>query len=152
MTLCDPMDCCKPGFPVHHQLPEPTQTHVHCIGDAIQPSHPLIPSSPALDFSQHQGLFLWVAYLYQWPKYRSFSVSPSIEYSGLISLKMDCFDILAVQGTFRSFSPVPQLEGSINSLVFCLLYHPALTTVHDHWEDHSLDCRDLCQQSNVSAF
>ena len=72
------------------------------------------------------------------------SIFPSIrdfsnEYSGLISLKSDWFDILAVQGTFRSFSPVPQLEGSINSLVFCLLYHPALTTVHDHWEDHSLD-------------
>ena len=90
----------------------------------------------------------------RWPKYWSFgfSIRPSNEYSGLISLKSDWFDILAVQGTFRSFSPVPQLEGSINSLVFCLLYHPALTTVHDHWEDHSLDCRDLCLQSNVSAF
>ena len=57
-TLCDPMDCSTPGFPVHHQIPGPTQTHVHGVGDAIQPSHPLLsPSSPALNLSQHQGLF-----------------------------------------------------------------------------------------------
>ena len=59
-TLCNPMDCSTPGFPVHHQLPELTQTHVHCIGDAIQPSHPLSsPSPPAFSLSQHQGLFQW---------------------------------------------------------------------------------------------
>ena len=58
LTLCDPMDCSMPGFPVYHQLPEPTQTHVHHVGDAIQPSHPLSPpSSFALNLSQHQGLF-----------------------------------------------------------------------------------------------
>ena len=58
LTLCDPMDCSTPGFPVHHQLPDPTKTHVHCIGDAIQPSHPLSsPSPPAFNLSQHQGLF-----------------------------------------------------------------------------------------------
>ena len=58
LTLCDPMDCTTPGFPVHHQLPELTQTHVHRVGDAIQPSHPLLsPSPPAFDLSQHQGLF-----------------------------------------------------------------------------------------------
>ena len=56
-TLCDPMDCSTPGFPVHHQLPEPAQTHVHRVGDAIQPSHPLTSPSPALNLSQHQGLF-----------------------------------------------------------------------------------------------
>ena len=62
LTLCDPMDCSTPGLPVHHQLPEPTQTHVHCIGDVIQPSHPLSsPSSPAFNLSQHQGLFKWVS-------------------------------------------------------------------------------------------
>ena len=56
--LCDPMDCSTPGFPVHHQLPAFTQTHVHCVGDAIQPSHPLSsPSPPAFNLSQHQGLF-----------------------------------------------------------------------------------------------
>ena len=58
LTLCDPMDCSTPGFPVHHQFPEPTQTHVHCLGDAIQPSHPLSSPSPtAFNLSQHQGLF-----------------------------------------------------------------------------------------------
>ena len=57
-TLCDPMNCSTPGLPVHHQLPEPTQTHVHCVGDAIQPSHPLLSSfHSALNLSQHQGLF-----------------------------------------------------------------------------------------------
>ena len=58
LTLCDPMNCSTPGFPVHHQLPKSTQTHVHCVSDAIQPSHPLLsPSPPALNLSQHQGLF-----------------------------------------------------------------------------------------------
>ena len=62
LTLCNPTDCSTPGFPVHHQLPEPTQTHVHCIGDAIQPSHPLLsPPPPAFNLSQHQGLFKWVS-------------------------------------------------------------------------------------------
>ena len=61
-TLCDPVDCSTPGLPVHHQLPEFTQTHVHRVGDAIQPSHPLSsPSPPAFNFSQHQGLFQWVS-------------------------------------------------------------------------------------------
>ena len=61
LTLCDPMDCSMPDFPVHHQLLEFTQTHVHCIGDAIQPSHPLLsPSPPTFNLSQHQGLFQWV--------------------------------------------------------------------------------------------
>ena len=61
LTLCDPMDCSMPSFPVHHQLPELTQTHVHQVGDAIQQSHPLSSPSPALNLSQHQGLFQWVS-------------------------------------------------------------------------------------------
>ena len=66
LTLCDPMDCSTPGFPVHGQLPEPTQTHVHWVGDAIQPSHLLSsPSPPAFNLSQHQGLFKWVSSLHQ---------------------------------------------------------------------------------------
>ena len=65
-TLCDPMDCSTPGFPVHHQLPEFTQTHVHWFGDAIQPTHPLSsPSPPAFNLSQHQGLLQWVSSLHQ---------------------------------------------------------------------------------------
>ena len=69
----------------------------------------------------------------------------------MISLKIDWFDLLAVQGIFEESSPVPQFED-INSLVLHLVYHPGLTTLCDHWEDHSLDCIDLCRQSNVSAF
>ena len=80
----------------------------------------------------------------------SFSIRPSNEYSGLISLKIDWFDLLDVQGTQKS-SPAPEFKG-INSLVLCLLYGQVLTAVFDHWKDHSLDYKDLCQQSNVPAF
>ena len=100
-TLCDLMDCSTPGLPVHHQVPEFTQTHVHWVGGAIQPSHPLLsPSSPAFDLHQHQGLFKWV----RWPKFWSFSfnISPSNEYPGLISFRMDWLDLLAVLGTLKS--------------------------------------------------
>ena len=66
LNLCDPMNCSTPGFPLRHQLPELAQTHVHWVGDAIQPSHPLSPPSPpALSLSQHQGLFQWVSFLHQ---------------------------------------------------------------------------------------
>ena len=96
LTLCHPMDCSIPGLLVHHQLPEFTQTHIHWVSDAIQPSHPLsFPSLPAFNLSQHQGLFQWVI---RWPKYWSFSfsISPSNEYSGLISFRIEWFDLLAV--------------------------------------------------------
>ena len=88
-TLCDPMNCGTPGLPVHHQLPESTQTHVHQVGDVIQPSHPLSsPSPPAFNPSQHQGHFNESVLRIRWTKDRnfSFSISPSNEYSGLISL------------------------------------------------------------------
>ena len=105
LTLCDPMNRSTPGLPVHHQLPEFTQTHVHWVGDAIQPSHPLsFPSPPALNLSQHQGLFKWVSSLHQVAKALEFhfSISPSKEHPGLISIRMDWLDLLAVQGTFKS--------------------------------------------------
>ena len=74
-TLCDPMNCSTPGLPVHHQLPASTQTHVHCVGDAIQPSHPLSsPSPPALNLSQHQGLFKWVSSSHQVTKVLEFQL------------------------------------------------------------------------------
>ena len=91
-TLCDPMDCRTSSFPVHHQLQELSQTHVHRVGDAIQPSHPLpFPSPPAFKLSQHQGLFNESVLHIRWPKDWSFSfnISPSNEYSGLISFRMD---------------------------------------------------------------
>ena len=92
LTLCDLMDCSTPRFPVHHQLPELDQIHVHQVSDAIQPSHPPSSPSPAFCLSQHQGLFQWVSSLQHfWPKFWSFSfsISPSNEYSGLISFRID---------------------------------------------------------------
>ena len=97
-TLCSPMDCSMPGLAVHHQLPEFTQSHTHRVSDAIQPSHPLLsPSPPAFNLS-HIRVFSNESVLrIRWPKYWSFSVSisPSSEYSGLISCRIDCFDLLA---------------------------------------------------------
>ena len=103
LTLCDPMDCSTPGLPVHHQHLELTQTHVHSVGDAIQPSHPLLLPSiiPSIRvFSSESVLRI------RSPEYWSFSfsISPSNEYSGLISFRMDWLDLLAVQGLSRVFS------------------------------------------------
>ena len=105
LTLCDPMDCSTLGLPVHHQLPEFTQTHVHWVGDAIQPSHPLSsPSPPALNVSQHQVFSNESALRIRWPKdwSLSFNIRPSNEHPGLISFRMDWLDLLAVQGTLKS--------------------------------------------------
>ena len=104
-TLFHPMNRSNPCLPVHHQLPEFNQIHVHRLGDFIQPSHPLSsPSPPAPNPSQHQGLFQWVNSSHQWPKFWSFSfsISPSNEHTGLISFRMDWLDLLAVQETLKS--------------------------------------------------
>ena len=103
-TLFDPMDYSTPGFPVNHQFPEFTQINVHWVSDAMQPSHPLSsPSPPTFNLSQHQGLFNESVLHIRWPRYWSFSfsISPSNEYSGLISFRMDWFD-LAGQGILKS--------------------------------------------------
>ena len=116
VRLCPLMDCSPPGFPVHHQLPELTQTHVHPVGDAIQPSHPLSsPSPPVFSLSQHQDLFQWVSSLHQVAKYWSFSfsISPSNGYSGLISFRIDWLDLLAVQGTLKSLLKHHRSKASI---------------------------------------
>jgi len=105
--LGDPINCSTSGLPVHHQLPEFTQTQVHWVGDAIQPSHPLSsPSPPAFNLSQYQGLFQWVGSLHQVVKCWSFSfrISAFNEYWGPISFRMDWLDVLAVQGFSRVFS------------------------------------------------
>ena len=129
-----------PGFPVLHYLPEFAQTHVHWVGDAIQPSHPLPPPPPALSLSQHQNLSnetaLHIRRPKDWSFSFSFSISPSNEYSGLISFRMDWFDLLAVQGTLKS-SPRPQVK-SINSLALSFLYGPALTPIHDYWKNQQI--------------
>ena len=104
LTLCNPMDYSTPGFPFHHQLPELAQTHVHQVSDAIQPSHPLSsPFSSCLQSFSASGFFSNESVLcIKWPKYWnfSFSISPSNEYSGLISFRTDWFDLLEVQGDF----------------------------------------------------
>ena len=99
------MNHSMPGLLVHHQLLEPTKTHIHWVGDALQPSHALSSSSPsALNLSQDQGLFKWVSSLHQVTKVFgfSFNISPSNEHPGLISFRMDWLDLLAVQGTLKS--------------------------------------------------
>ena len=104
-TLRNPMDCSKLGFPVLHHLPEFAQTHVHWVGGAIKPSRPLSsPSPPAFNLSQNQGLSNESALCIRGTLYWSFSlsISPSNEYSGLISFRIDWFDLLAVQGTLKS--------------------------------------------------
>ena len=118
-TLCNPMNRSTPGLPLHHHLPEFTQTHVHGVSDAIQPSHPRSsPSPPAPNPSQHQSLFHWVNSL----SHFSFSSSSSNEHPGLISFRMDWSDLLAVQGTLKSLFQHHSSNASI-------LRHSAFFTV-----------------------
>ena len=132
-TLCDPMDYSMPGFPVHHQFPELTQTHIHWLGDAIQPSRSLLsPSRPAFNHSQHQGLFKWVSSSYQVAKVLEFQLQhQSSEYSGLISFRMDWLDLLAVQGTLKSLLQYHSSKASIlwlSAFFTVQLSHPYMTT------------------------
>ena len=128
------MNSSTPGLPVHHQLPESTQTQVHWVGDAIQPSYPLSsPSPPALNLSQQQGLSKRVSSLHQVPKYWSFSfnISPSNEHLGLISFRMDWLDLLAVQGTLKSLLQHHSSKASIlrcSAFLMVQLSHPYMTT------------------------
>ena len=114
--FCDTMDYTMPGFPVLHQLPELAQIHVHRVSDAIQPSHPLSSlSPPAFNLFQHQGFPNESVLCIQWPKFWSFSfnISPSNEYSGLISFRIDWLDLLAVQGTLKSLLQHHNSKASI---------------------------------------
>ena len=129
-----------PGFSVHHQLLELAQTYVHRVDDAIQPSHPLSsPSPPALNLSQDQGLFQWVGSSNRGPKNWSFSfiISPSNEYSGLISSRMDWLDLLAVQGTLKSLQHHSSKASILRRSDFFMvqLSHPYMTP----GKIHSLD-------------
>ena len=115
-TLCNPTDCSTPSLPVHHQLTELTQTHVHPVGDAIQPSHPLSSPSPSALNPSQLRIFSSESTLYiRWPKdwSFSFSISPSNEYTGLTSFMIDWFDFLAVQGTLKSLLQHHSLKASI---------------------------------------
>ena len=132
-TLSDPMDCSTPGLPVHHQLPELAQTHIHWVGDAIQPSYLLSPPSPAFNLIQLQGLFQWVSSLHQVASVEVFifSISSFNEYSGMISFRMDWLDLFAVQGTLKSLL---QHHSSKASVLRCSVFfrvhlsHPYMTT------------------------
>ena len=145
------MDC---GFPVLHHLPELAQTNVHRVRDAIQPSGPLLSLYPsAFNLSQHWGLFQWVGSSHQADKilelqlqHQSFQWIFSVDflYDWLVWSPCSPRDS-------RESSPTPQFK-SINSLALSLLYGSTLISIHDHGENHSFDCVDLCWQSNVSAF
>ena len=131
-TLCNPTDCSTPGFPTHLQLPELAQTHVHRVSVAIQPSHPLSSTSPALNRSQQQGLFKSALHI-RWPKYWSFSfnISPSNENPGLISFRMKWLDLITVQGTLKSLLQHHSSKASIlqrSAFFIVQLSHPYMTT------------------------
>ena len=125
-----------PDFHVLYHLPELARTHVHWVSDAVQPSHPLLSPFPlTLSFSAFPSLRVFSnesTLCIRWLKYWSFSfnISLSNKYSGLISFRIDLFDILAAQGTLKS-SPAPQFEN-INSSVLSLLYGLTLTSIHDY--------------------
>ena len=139
-TFCNPMDCHMPDFPVLHYLSELAQTHIHWVDDAIQPSHPLSPPSPPAFKSFPASGSFPMSRLFRWPKYWSLSFSPSNEYSGLISFRIDCFDLLIVQGTLKSLLQNRNWKAeSISSLALSLLYGPALTFVHDSWKNQSFE-------------
>ena len=141
LTLCDPMNRSTPGLPVHHQLLEFTQTHVHRVGDAIQPSHPLLSPSPPAPIPPSIRVFSNESTLrMRRPKFWSFSlsISPSNEHPGLVSFRMDWLDRLAVQVTLKSLLQHHSSKASI-FLALSFLHSPILTSIHDHWKNHSLN-------------
>ena len=136
VQFSDSMDSSMAGFPVHHQLAELTQTHVHWVHDAFQPPHPLLnPSPPAFNLCQYQSFYKWVSSLYQVAKYWSFSfsISPSNEFplglSGWISLQ---FKRLS-----KVFCNTIVKNHQFSALSF--LYSPTLTSIHDYWKNNTFD-------------
>ena len=136
-TPCNPMDCSMTGLPVHCQLPEFTQTHVHWVGSSnhLILCHPLLllfSILPSITVFSNES-----AFHIRWPEYWSFSfnISPSNEYSGLTSFRMNWLYLLVVQGTLKSLLQFK----SINSLGLSFLHSPILTSIHNHWKNHSLD-------------
>ena len=141
LTLGDPMNGSTPGLPVHHQLPEFTQTHVHQVSDAIQPSHPLSsPSPPAPNPSQHQGLFQWVNSSHEVAKVLEFQLQHhSFQRNPRADLLQD--ELVGSPCSPRDSqesSPTPQFK-SINSSALSFLHSPTLMSIHDYWKNHSFD-------------
>ena len=127
LTLCDPMICSTPGFPVLHYPLKFAQTHVHWVGDAIQPSHSLSPLLLVLSIFPSIRVFSnELALRIRWPNYWSFSISPSNEYSELISFRIDWFDFIAVQGTRKSLLQHHSSKASI--LRFSAFFMDQLST------------------------
>ena len=147
------MDCSMPGFPVRHQLLELTQTHVHWVGNSIQPSHPLLsPSPPAFNLSSIRVFSNESVLCIRWPKYWSFSASPSV----LPKNTQDWFPLNGLVGSPCCPGDSPESSTtpwfkSINSSALSFLYSPTLKSIHDHLKNQSFET-DLCWQSNVSAF
>ena len=132
-ALCEPVDCSMPGIPVLHHIPEVAQTHVHWVGDAIQTSCPVISFLSCLQpFPASESFPISWLFASGAPKFWSFSfsISPSNEYSGLISFRSHWFYLLAVKGSQES-SPTPQFK-SINSSALSIIYDPTLTSIHDY--------------------
>ena len=152
-TLCSPMDCSTPGSSLFHCLLEFVQTHVYWVSDAIQPSHPLLPTSFSLNLSQHQGLFQWVSSSHQVAKILELQLQHQ-SFIWIFRVDFLCDWLIwspCCPRNSQESSPTPQSK-SINSLALSLLYGPTLTSVHDYWKNHSFDYLDLCWQSDVSAF
>ena len=139
-TLCDPMNCSTPGLPVHHQLPESTQTHVHRVSDAIQPSHPLsYPSPPALNLFQHQDLFQWVNSSHEVAKVLEFQLQhQSFQWTPRTDLQDGLVGSPCSPRDSQESSPTPQFKSN-NSSALSFLHSPTLTSIHDHWKKHTID-------------
>ena len=147
VRLCDPMNRSTPGLPVHHQLSEFTQIHIHRVSDVIQPSHPLSsPSPPAPNPSQHQSLFQWANSSPEVAKVLDLQLSKEIP--GLISFRRLVGSSCSPRDSQES-SPTPQFK-SINSLALSFLHSSTLTSIHDHWKNQSLDWTDLCWRRILS--
>ena len=140
-TLCDPMNCSTPGLSVHHRHPEFTQTHVHQVSDAIQPSHPLSsPSPPAPNPSQHQSLFQWVNSLHEVAKVLEFKLQHhSFQRNPRADLLQNALVGSPCSPTDSQESSLTPQFKSINSSVLSRLHSPNLTSIHDHGKNHSLD-------------
>ena len=136
----NPWNCSTRGFPVFLYLPEFTQTHVYWVGDAIQPSHPLsFPSLPAFNLSQHQGLFKWVSSSHQVAKILELQLQhQSFQWIFRTDLYDELIGSPCSPRVSQESSPTPQFK-TINYLGLSLFYSPTLTSIHDHWKNHSLD-------------
>ena len=152
-TLCNPVDCSTPGLPIPQHLLELAQVHVHGVSDAIQPSYPLSPSSSAVSFSQHEGLFQWVSCLHQVAKLLELQLQHHFfqRIFRLISFRMDWLDLLAVQGTLKSLL---QNHSSKAPILWCSAFYmvqPSYLYITTG-KKHSFSYMDFCRQSDGSVF